>query len=109
MIGNKPVDLVDGCFDGGGNRINEPPVYQGPGQCNATLYPSFADTRIAAGARLAENILKCQLKPLDFASYPVAFTPEERARLQAVFPTGVCDYTKRGVGQVPLHGVWQHY
>ena len=31
------------------------------------------------------------------------------ARLKAVFPTGVCDFTKPGVGQVPLKGTYQRY
>jgi hypothetical protein len=27
-------------------------------------------------------------------------------RLPAIFPNGVCDYTKRGVGQHPPRGTW---
>jgi hypothetical protein len=108
VLRDKPADLVDGCFTGTGARINEPATYQGAGQCN-TLYPSFSDTRIVAGAPLEENILKCQLKPLDFSSYAVSFTPDEQARLRGTFPNGVCDYTRRGVGQVRPAGVWQHF
>jgi hypothetical protein len=108
VLRDKPTDLVDGCFTATGARINEPQVYQGAGQCN-TLYPSFADTRMAAGAPLTENILKCQLKAIDWASYAVTFTADQQARLQAVFSTGVCDYTQHGVGQVRPDGVWQHF
>jgi len=43
--------------------------------------------------------LKCRLKPLDFASYPVTFTLAQQARLQATFPTGVCDWSKPGVDE----------
>jgi len=43
--------------------------------------------------------LKCRLKPLDFASYPVTFTLVQQARLQATFPTGVCDWSKPGVDE----------
>jgi hypothetical protein len=107
VVRNRPVDLVDGCWNGG-TRVNEPAVYQGSGQCD-TLYPSFGDTRIAAGAPLRDDILKCELKPLDFASYPVSFTDEQRARLSSTFPDGVCDYTRRGAGQVPANGVWQPF
>ena len=40
-----------------------------------------------------------------FADYAgVAFTADQQARLAAVFPTGVCDWTKRGVSQVPARG-----
>jgi hypothetical protein len=108
VLRDKPADLVDGCFTGTGARINEPQVYQAAGQCN-TLYPAFADTRMSAGAPLAENILKCQLTPIDWASYAVTFTADQQARLQAVFSTGVCDYTKRGVGQTNPDGVWQSF
>ena len=108
VLRNKPAGLVDGCFTATGARINEPQVYQAAGQCN-TLYPAFADTRMAAGAPLADNILKCQLTPIDWASYAVTFTADQQARLQAVFSTGVCDYTTRGVGQSNPDGVWQSF
>ena len=59
-----------------------------------------ASPRQVAGGSLAENILKCQLKPLAFADYTgVTFTAAQQTRLNAVFPTGVCDWSKPGVGQ----------
>jgi hypothetical protein len=61
-----------------------------------------ASPRQIAGGPVAENILKCQLKPLDPADYaPVVLTAEQLARLSAAFPTGVCDFSKPGVGQQP--------
>jgi hypothetical protein len=108
MLRNRPADLVDGCWTGTGERVSEPASWQGTGTCN-TLYPSAADTRIAAGAPLRDDVLKCQLKPLRFSDYPVEFSTEQRVRLHAAFPHGVCDYGRRGVGQVPLQGVWQTY
>jgi hypothetical protein len=56
---------------------------------------------------VSENVFKCQTKPLDFGSADyagVVFTAEQRARLAAVFPSGVCDWTKPGVSQVPADG-----
>jgi len=50
-----------------------------------------------------ENILKCSLKPLDFLSTDyngVLFDANQKAALQAVFPTGVCDWSTPGVEQV---------
>jgi hypothetical protein len=108
VIRDKPADLADGCFTATGERITEPNVYQGTGRCD-TLYPSFGDTRLAAGAPLRDNILKCQLKALDFTAYAVTFTVEQQARLRATFPGGVCDYTRRGVNQVGVNGTWQSY
>ena len=36
-------------------------------------------------------------------------TADQLATLKTVFPGGVCDYSKPGVGQVPLAGTWLMY
>jgi Tannase-like family of unknown function (DUF6351) len=59
-----------------------------------------ASPRQVAGGPLAEDILKCQLKPLNSVDYaPLIFTSTQWARLQATFPDGVCDWDRPGVGQ----------
>jgi hypothetical protein len=59
-----------------------------------------ASPRQVAGGPLAENILKCQLKPLNSADYaPVVLSSAQLARLNDVFPDGVCDWDQPGVGQ----------
>lgn len=66
-----------------------------------------ASPRQVAGGPLAEDVFKCQLRPLDFASPEyggVVFNLLQQLRLQAVFPDGVCDWTKPGVGQQPSPG-----
>jgi hypothetical protein len=108
VVDNRPADLADGCWTPAGQLLTETATWQGAGTCNA-LYPSFADTRIAAGAPLRDDVLKCELKPLDFGAYPVALTAQQQARLSVVFPHGVCDYSQRSVGHVPFGGVWQDY
>ncbi|MEO7152112.1 MAG: DUF6351 family protein, partial [Burkholderiaceae bacterium] len=66
---------------------------------NRFLKPSLSPRQVAGGPR-AEDVLKCQLKPLVAADYaPVAFSVAQFSRLQAVFSTGVCDWSKAGVGQ----------
>ncbi len=56
--------------------------------------------RQVAGGPLAENILKCELKPLNSVDYaPLVFSSAQWARLQATFPDGVCDWSEKGVGQ----------
>jgi hypothetical protein len=70
-------------------------------QCDADpfLKPAASPRQVAGGPR-AEDILKCQLKPLNQADYTgVTFTAGQWARLQAVFDTGVCDWSRQGVGQ----------
>jgi hypothetical protein len=59
-----------------------------------------ASPRQVAGGPLTENILKCQLKPLNSADYsPLVLTSAQLDRLHAVFPDGVCDWDRPGVGQ----------
>lgn len=63
------------------------------------LKPSLSPRQVAGGPR-REDVLKCQLKPLVRTDYPTGtFTDAQWTRLQAVFTTGVCDWTKPGVGQ----------
>ena len=54
-----------------------------------------------AGSPLADNVMKCQLKPLSPADFPVVFTADQWSRLQQAFPDGVCDWSKPAVGQQP--------
>jgi hypothetical protein len=59
-----------------------------------------ASPRQVAGGPLAENILKCRLKPLSPLDYgPVLFSSAQWTRLQTTFPDGVCDWSEKGVGQ----------
>jgi hypothetical protein len=65
------------------------------------LKPNSSPRQVAGGP-LAENIMKCQLKPIDPADYPgITFTAGQQARLNAVFPAGVCDWSQPGVSQQP--------
>jgi hypothetical protein len=59
-----------------------------------------ASPRQVAGGPLTENILKCQLKPLNSADYsPLVLTSAQLGRLHNVFPDGVCDWDQPGVSQ----------
>jgi hypothetical protein len=101
----KPAAAVDGCWDTQGTRIDEAATFDGPGRCN-DLFPNHKNPRLIAGAPLTDDILKCQLKPIDARDYKVTFAPDDMARLRAIFPGGVCDYSKPGVNQVPLAGTY---
>ncbi len=105
---NKPAEAVDACWDADGNRIAEPASFSSQGKCN-TLYPVHGEPRLAAGAPLTNDILKCQLKPIDYGDYKVAFTEAQKAWMATVFPSGVCDFSKLGVEQVRLKGTYQRY
>jgi hypothetical protein len=54
-----------------------------------------------AGDAITTDTNKCQLKPLNRSDYRLPFTPQQWAQLQAIFPTGVCDYSKPAVDQQP--------
>jgi len=98
VVRNKPADVVDACFAPDGTKIIEPQTAFGPGQCN-TLYPSGMAPSLVAGSPLASDIIKCQLKPLDSSDYAVPISAQQWQALSAVFPQGVCDWTKPGVEQ----------
>ena len=70
-------------------------------QCDADKYlkPSLSPRQVAGGPR-TEDVLKCQRKPLSQADYPAGtFSNGQWTRLQAVFATGVCDWSRPGIGQ----------
>jgi hypothetical protein len=93
ILRHKPADATDACYIDG-SKVTDLAA------CRAT-FPHYADPRIAAGAPLSNDVLKCGLKPLRQKDYSVSFTPTQWNRLQAAFPRGVCDYRKPGVERVP--------
>lgn len=112
IVRAKPTSLVDACWDEAGNRIVEEQSYDTAslfdnraGRCNE-LYPPHTGPRMVAGGPLTNDVLKCQLKPLNRADYAVQFTDAEWSRMERIFPGGVCDWSRPGVGQVPQIGTW---
>jgi hypothetical protein len=105
---DKPAELADACWATNGEHIVEPATYDGAGQCNQH-YPSHSDPRIAAGGPLTDDILKCALKPVSGRDYSRPLDHEILSRLSAAFPTGVCDYSRRGVGQETTKVTWQRF
>ena len=108
VVRARPADLVDACWTAEGKKIVEPAVYGKDGQCNQ-LYPPHSAPRLEAGAQLADDIWKCQLKRIDFKDYRVTFSETEMARLRQVFPGGVCDWSKPSVAAAAFKGTWQRY
>jgi len=108
VIADKPAGLGDGCYLSATDRIEATLTDPATGPC-AALYPVGSDPRQQAGEPMVENVLKCALKPLNFADYPVTFTPAEQAQLRQAFPAGVCDYAKPGAGQRQQPSTWLDY
>lgn len=114
IVRAKPVALQNDCVAPNGERIVENPIFDmenlfdnTAGACN-TLYPPHAGLRLVAGGPLSNDILKCQLKPIDYADYSIAFSNEEKQRLESTFSTGVCDWSKPGVHQ-QVNKTWLSY
>jgi hypothetical protein len=107
---NRPAGLTDRCTlaDGSHHTGTQWPADDVANPCMRDLPPA-GDPRIAAGAPLANDVIKCRLKPLAAADYGVAFTPDQWRRLQRVFPGGVCDWSRPGVGQQRPMGTWLRF
>jgi hypothetical protein len=105
---DKPSGLTDACWTAEGEKIVEPQTFDGKGRCNQ-LYPAHSDPHMVAGAPLTDDVLKCTLKPVEPKDYNLALTPDQIGKLKATFPLGVCDYTRPGVAQQRVDGVWHRY
>ena len=108
VVRARPTALVDACWDnrdGGHVKVDERQTYDGEGTCN-DLYPAFPTARHVAGAPLANNIVKCGLKPISPDDYAVTLGADERARLERIFPDGVCDWSQPGQYAGDLRGTW---
>jgi hypothetical protein len=89
IIRNRPASAADGCF-ANGQRVDASLCSQ---------YALDSDPLLVAGMPETRDVLKCQLKPLQRGDYNVVFTDAQWARLNTAFPTGVCDWSKPGMGQ----------
>jgi hypothetical protein len=111
VLNAKPADAFDFCV------LSTDPNLTDPTRANKVTDFSVCDTdarlvshaspRQVAGGPVAENILKCQLKPLDFSDPAfggATFTADQQARLRSVFASGVCDWSRPGVKQAPFIG-----
>jgi hypothetical protein len=96
---DRPSDVHDKCSNVEGvEQVSVPGI--GP-VCQLPLAETkFSTPRVVSGESIATDKQKCQLKPLSRSDYyPVQFTPEQWAQIQAAFPRGVCDFSKPGVEQ----------
>lgn len=108
VVKHKPADAVDAYWTPDGRRVNEAASWDPATSWNKT-YPVHLEPRLIAGAPLANDVMKCQLKPVDFGEYAVAFSKSQQARLKRIFPDGVCDWTKPSVGYSQIKGTYQRY
>jgi hypothetical protein len=105
VVAGKPSSAVDGCWTTNGQqRIDDPAEIGATGPCTQ-LFPPSATPRLKAGQPLGSLAMKCELRPVNEADYG-SLTAAQQTRLHAVFPDGVCDYSRPGVEEQPLEGTW---
>ncbi len=116
VVRNKPVDLVDACWEYSGDstsveareKITERQTFAGNSTCN-TLYPAYPTPRQVAGAPLANDIVSCRLRPVSREDYAEALTAEQLLELEQVFPEGVCDWSQVDQTGAQHQGVWSSF
>ena len=101
VVAAKPTEAFDFCYLFSDKTFST--KVTDIDMCDADARLQFhASPRQVAGGPVSENILKCELKPLNPADYlPATFTSEQWARLHAAFPTGSCDFNRPAVGEQP--------
>jgi Tannase-like family of unknown function (DUF6351) len=105
VAGNRPALATDRCFATDGTQIAAgPEVWNGilddrPAGACTLRFPIHSTSRIIAGGPFDETMFQCQLEPVAEAialGRYGSWHPDtaQRARLEQIFPTGVCDYRK---------------
>ncbi|MDH5392076.1 MAG: DUF6351 family protein [Gammaproteobacteria bacterium] len=109
----KPLTVTDRCYaadasliyagdDAWHGILNDQPA----GVCT-TAFPMKSNSRMQAGAGIKGDLFKCALQPVSTAQRnglynTIIFTAEENARLNQIFPEGVCDYSKNEPALFPV-------
>jgi hypothetical protein len=110
VAANKPPRAVDRCFTTAGVEIaSGDHVWDGvldsnpPGACTQQ-FPLYKTSRRVAGGPFEGGVFKCALKSVasaiadgDYGSWVPSVA--EQARLEQIFPDGVCDWSQPDVGR----------
>jgi hypothetical protein len=97
---NRPLEARDAC------TINGVTYDWTPGSLCDMQFTYTGLTRMAAGGPDSNDVLKCQLRPLNRAESAISFTDHQWSRLTQAFPQGVCDFAQAGVAQQPPTAPW---
>jgi hypothetical protein len=112
---NRPAAAVDSCFDTAGNLIAAGDgVWSGvlddgaAGACTQR-FPVYSSARREAGGPFRGGVFKCQTQTIGRAIGRGIYgdwvpSAEERARLEVIFPSGVCDWTQPDAGRPRRRG-----
>ena len=84
IVDDKPKDIVDRCT---------------AGACEQYLATRYGTPRTVADGPKQDDVGQCRLRPLRREDYPITLLEGDFVELQKIFPAGVCDWSKPGVGQ----------
>lgn len=110
IAANRPAKAVDSCFDIDGSVLAAGEGVWGgildtqpKGACTLA-FPIYSTSRMVAGGPIEGGVFKCALKPVDAALADGTYgswTPNfvQLNRLYAIFPEGVCDWSKPDQGR----------
>ncbi|MGH9235806.1 MAG: DUF6351 family protein [Acidimicrobiales bacterium] len=111
---NKPARAVDSCFATDGSLVaSGRRVWDGvlddrsSGACTQR-FPIYSSSRRQAGGPYEGGVWKCELQSVDRALRTGSYgdwrpTADEKARLEQVFPDGVCNWDRPDVGRPRRH------
>jgi hypothetical protein len=102
---NKPADAKDACFATNGTLIASGDdvwsgiLDDGPAGACTQAFQIHSTSRIVAGGPIEGGVFQCSLQPVERAIALGLYgswepSAEEVDRLKAIFPNGVCDYSK---------------
>jgi hypothetical protein len=109
VTGVRPAEAVDSCFATDGTLLHRGPgawrgiIDSAPAGPCTRQFPIHGTSRTVAGGPFDEQHYKCALQPVRAAVARGVYgswrpTGAEVDRLQQIFPTGVCDYSKPDAG-----------
>jgi hypothetical protein len=105
-VGERPAAVTNRCTLADGTVLTGGwELYDEDGPCQEE-FPVLGDPRVAAGGPTTGDVVACSLAPLEEVDADLDLSDEQRERLAAVFPTGVCDWTQPGRGQQPPTTTW---
>ena len=107
---NRPARAVDACFaaDGSliasGRRVWDGVLDDRPAGACTERFPIYSSSRRQAGGPYEGGVWACQRQPVPRAIARGLYgdwrpTAAERARLEQIFPDGVCDFTRPDAGR----------
>lgn len=90
-------------------RVNVPEDFGNDGHdlgvCGLAL-PVTSTPRMVAGMPMSDDIIRCQLRPIDPADYAGKLNDAQLAQLGEIFPDGVCDFSKPAAEDVAHSMIW---